>query len=835
MSGYPDRVRALIFFGARDVERDMQTTIQDLRYAVRSILRARGFAAVAILTIALGIGANTAMFTVVHAVLLRPLPYAHPERLVMVWQDLRARGGPADEWATPGNYADWRREAGLFQQIAVISGWRPTLTGDAEPEPVTGEQVSHEYFSVLGIRPIAGRAFTQEDDVPNARRVVVVGHGLWKRRFGGDVSAVGRTIRLGGEPHEIVGVLPEGFRPIVAGAAEIWRPLRINTASPARGAVVLRAIARLPDGVTIERAQAGASALAKRLEAAYPEFNEKTDFNLTPLHDRVVGDIKPGLMAVFGAVGFVLLIACANMANLLLARGSARGRELAVRVALGATRARVIRQLLTESVLLAGIGGAVGLVFGVWAVGGLVSLAPSNAPRVNEVGLDATVFAFAALLTLATGVAFGLAPALQSSRTGVADALKDAARGGSGMGGRAIRRTLVVAEIALALILLTGGALLLETFVRLQSADLGFNPENVLVGSVNPPRVSYDTPPKLRALYDQVLEKAAALPGVQKAALASVLPLSGDSDTSFSIEGRPAPATQSETPITWYRQVSAGYFDAMGMTIRRGRAFAAGEPAPSVVVNETFVRTFFPREEPLGRRVRFSEAPADPVVHDHRRRGRREGPRRPRGGEGGDLHSVLAPHRARHRRDSEEREPCPARGAAEGGGVVGGSQHPGFRHHDAVGDGRRFDRAAEIRRDAGRRLRRAGVGPGGDRPLRCDGVCRLAADDGDWRQDGAWRNARRGVSAGNQGRPAARCARHRARRRRIAPRGAVAHRVALRRAAGQSHDARPDRSRAAIRVGVRQLRPGAPRDACGSDGRDSIALGACLRKACTLL
>ena len=608
----------------------MQTTIQDLTYAVRSILKARGFAAVAILTIALGIGANTAMFTVVHAVLLRPLPYAHPERLVMVWQDLRARGGPADEWATPGNYADWRREAGLFQQLAVISGWRPTLTGDAEPEPVTGEQVSHEYFSVLGIPPIAGRAFTQEDDVPNARRVVVIGHGLWKRRFGGDVSAVGRTIRLGGEPHEIVGVLPEGFRPIVAGAAEIWRPLRINTASPARGAVVLRAIARLPDGVTLERAQAGASALAKRLEAAYPEFNEKTDFNLTPLHDRVVGDIKPGLMAVFGAVGFVLLIACANMANLLLARGSARGRELAVRVALGATRARVIRQLLTESVLLAGIGGAVGLVFGVWAVGGLVSLAPSNAPRVNEVGLDATVFAFAALLTLATGVAFGLAPALQSSRTGVADALKDAARGGSGMGGRAIRRTLVVAEIALALMLLTGGALLLETFVRLQSADLGFNPENVLVGSVNPPRVSYDTPPKLRAFYDQVLEKAAALPGVQKAALASVLPLSGDSDTSFSIEGRPAPATQSETPITWYRQVSAGYFDAMGMTIRRGRAFAAGEPAPSVVVNETFVRTFFPREEPLGRRVRFSDASADPwftiigVVADAKARGARE-------------------------------------------------------------------------------------------------------------------------------------------------------------------------------------------------------------------
>jgi putative ABC transport system permease protein len=608
----------------------MHTTIQDLTYAVRSLLKARGFAAVAVLTIALGIGANTAMFTVVNAVLLRPLPYANPGRLAMVWQDLRARGGPADEWATPGNYADWRRETTLFQQVAVISGWRPTLTGDAGPEPIPGEQVSHEYFPVLGISPIAGRAFTPEDDVPNARRVVVIGHGLWKRRFGGDASAVGRTVTLNGEPHEIVGVLPEGFRPIVSGAAEIWRPLRINTAAPARGAVVLRAIARLPDGVTLERAQAGATALAKRLEATYPQFNEKTGFNLTPLHDRVVGDIKPGLIAVFGAVAFVLLIACANIANLLLARGSSRGRELAVRVALGATRRRVIRQLLTESVLLAGIGGAAGMLLGIWAINALVSLAPSSAPRLNEVGLDATVFAFAALLTLATGVACGLVPALQSSRSGVTHALNDAARGGSGVAGRAVRRALVVAEIALALMLLTGGALLLQTFVRLQAADLGFDPENVLVGFVNPPRASYDSREKRRALYDQLLEQASALPGVQKAALASVLPLSGDSDTSFSIEGRPAPLSQSETPVTWYRQVSAGYFDAMGMTMRRGRVFKTGEPAPSVVVNETFVRTFFPREEPLGRRVRFGGEAADPwftiigVVADAKARGARE-------------------------------------------------------------------------------------------------------------------------------------------------------------------------------------------------------------------
>ncbi len=609
----------------------MHATIQDVRYAMRSILKARGFAAVAILTIALGIGATTAIFTVVNALLLRPLPYAHPERLVMVWQDLRARGGPPDEWATPGNYADWRREPGIFQQIAVVTGWRPTLIANGEPEPLPGEQVSHEYFSVLGVSPMLGRNFAAGDDVPNARRVVLIGNGLWKRRFGGVASAVGRVIALGGEPHEIIGVLPAGFRPIIASAAEIWRPLRINTANPIRGAVVLRAIARLPENTSLDRAQAAATDLAKRLEAMYPEFNEKTGFTLTPLQERVVGDVRPGLIAVFGAVGFVLLIACVNIANLLLARGSARGREIAVRAALGASRQRVVRQLLTESILLAACGGALGVLVSVWAVDGLVVLAPANAPRVSEVGLDTTVFAFAALLTMVTGVAFGLVPALQSSRTDVAHALNDAARGGAGVGGRAMRRALVVSEIALALTLLTGGALLLETFVRLQSADLGFDPRDVLVGSVNPPRTTYDTRPKYIAFYDQVLEKARAIPGVQKAALASVLPLSGDSDMNFSIEGRPAPTSQSETPVTWYRLVSAGYFDAMGMRLRRGRVFVDREAAPSVVVNETFARKYFPGEDPIGRRVRFSDdspwSSIIGIIADAKARGAREAPK----------------------------------------------------------------------------------------------------------------------------------------------------------------------------------------------------------------
>jgi putative ABC transport system permease protein len=582
----------------------MHSTLQDLRYAVRMFFRNPGFALVAIFTLALGIGANTAIFTVVNALLLKPLPYADPDRLVMVWQDFRARGGPADEWATPGNYVDWRGQTDVFEQVAVIGGWRPALTDGTEPESLVGELVSHEYFSVLGINPVIGRTFRREDDVPNAPRVAIIGEGLWKRRFGGEATAVGRTVMLSGEPHEIIGVVPSNFRPIVAATADIWRPRQLNTANPSRGAITLRAVARLNAGLSLERAQAAASALAQRLEAAHPEHNDKVGFLLQPLHDRIVGDFKPGLLALVGAVAFVLLIACANIANLLLARGSSRGRELGIRLALGAGRARMVRQLLTESVLLATAGGVAGLLLGLWAVDALVAVAPDSAPRLSEIRLDTTVLAFTAALTVATGIVFGLAPAVQSSRDDVTQSLKEGGRGGASAGGRTLRRALIVVEVALALVLLTGGGLLLQTFVRLQNTDLGFNPKNVLVGAVNPPRTAYDTAAKHRAFYDQMLEKVSAIPGVEKAAVASVLPLSGDSDTNFSIEGRPGPRTAAEAPITWYRLVSASYFDTMEMTLLRGRLFEPREAAPSVVVNETMVARYFPGEDPLGRRIR---------------------------------------------------------------------------------------------------------------------------------------------------------------------------------------------------------------------------------------
>ena len=598
----------LLAIGSAGDVLDMQTTLQDLRYALRVLSRTPGFTAVALLTLALGIGANTAIFTVVNALVLRPLPYGEPNRLVMVWQDWRARGGPQDEWASPGNFADWRTKKDLFEDVAAIGGWRPTLTGGTEPEPVPGEQVAHEYFRILGVAPALGRDFRTEDDVPNAPRVALLGDSLWKRRFGGDRAIVGRIITLSGEAHEVIGVLPAGIRPVVNAQAEIWRPLRINTATPSRGSVTLRVVGKLAAGLDPERAQAAASTLARQLQTQYPDYNEKVDFFIQPLHERVVGDIRPGLLALLGAVAFVLLIACVNIANLLLARGSSRGRELAVRAALGAARGRVIRQLLTESLLLALAGGMAGVLLGVWAVEGLVALAPANAPRVSEIGLDPRVFGFAAGLTLVTGLLFGLVPAIQAARSGMAGSLKDGARGSSGTAGRGLRRVLIAAEVALALVLLTGGGLLLQTFVRLQNADLGFNPTNVLVGAINLPRVSYDTTEKQRVFLQQLLDRASALPGVEHAALSSILPLGGDNDTSFSIEGRPEPNSRSEQPVTWYREVSAGYFDTMGMTIVKGHPVAAGESLPSVVVNETFVRRFFSSEEPIGRRVRWQDS-----------------------------------------------------------------------------------------------------------------------------------------------------------------------------------------------------------------------------------
>jgi putative ABC transport system permease protein len=597
------------------------------------LLRSPAFSTVAIVTLALGIGANTAIFSVVHALLLRPLPYPEPNRLVMVWQDLSARGERSDEWASPGNYVDWRASRDLFAGVTAVQGWQPTLTGRGAPEPLVGEQVTPDYFDVLRVPPAIGRAFRSEEMIPNAPRVAIVSHALWQRQFGGDANVLGTRVVLGGLPHEIVGVMPAGFRPAVIRTAEIWRPRQFDAANPSRGAIVLRVVARLQDGLTNGQAQAAAGVLAQQLERAHPDTNARVGIRIVPLHEQVIGGYRLALIVLLGAVAFVLLIACANIANLLLARASTRAREFAVRMALGAGRGRVVRQLLTESLLLASAGGALGLLVGVWGIAALTAIAPEGAPRVNEIALNGNVLAFSLLLTLATGVVFGLVPALQSSRPRVSSSLREGTRSIRGPSGNGTRRALIVLEVAVALVLLVGGGLLMRTLLRLQAVDLGFDPRSVLVGQVLPPQTKYPSAAARVAFYDQLLERVSALPGVQRAALSSVIPLDGDSDMDVLVEGRPLPQTSVEATTTWYRLVSAGYLQTMGIALRSGRDIAPGEAVPVVVVNETAARRYWPGEDPIGRRVRFGAQPDAPwftvigVAGDVRMGGAREGGR----------------------------------------------------------------------------------------------------------------------------------------------------------------------------------------------------------------
>jgi putative ABC transport system permease protein len=589
--------------------------LQDVRYAARVMMRSRGVTLVAVATLALGIGANTAIFSVVNALLLRPLPYNDADRLVMVWQDLRARGGPATEWSGPSQHFDWKADRDVFENLASIRGWNASLGGGAAlPEAISGEQTTFEYFDVLGVPPALGRTFRHEDDIPNAPRVVVLSHALWTDRFGGEPAAVGRMVSINGENHEIIGVMPAGFTPAWVTDAKLWRPLRMNPVNPSRNSAVNHTIGRLKSGITIEQARANLATLARTLEREHPDSDTGKGINPVPLQEQKVGSVKPALFVLQGAVAFVLLIACVNIANLLLSRASGRMREIAVRRALGADRRRIVRQLLTESVLLSLLGGGLGVLIGVWGVTVLKAIAPEGTPRIEEVGIDTTVLAFAALLSVATGIVFGLVPAIHAAGDMFASALKQGGRGQMGDGGGRSRRALIVAELALALMLLVGGGLLLRTFLALQSADLGFNPDHVITGFVLPPPAVYKTDPQRMAFYDAVLARTAALPGVKQAAISSVIPLGGDSDTDFLIEGRPAPTRSSDALITWYRVVSANYFAAMEIPLKRGRSITDREALPTVVINETAAKRFWPGEDPIGRRIRFGDTPWFTIV-----------------------------------------------------------------------------------------------------------------------------------------------------------------------------------------------------------------------------
>ncbi|HSB12440.1 MAG TPA: ABC transporter permease [Blastocatellia bacterium] len=599
----------------------METVWQDVRYAFRMLYKNRSFTAVAALALALGIGANSAIFSVVNSVLFRPLPYRDPQRLVMIWENHQQRGGPEREWASPADLRDWREQPQSFDNVAGLLGWGPTMTGRDEPEDLQGAAVSYDTFSMLGVAPALGRGFTAEEDRPGSGRVAVLSHRLWQRRFGSDASIIGKSITLGGESYGVIGVMPRGFTFPLLNATEIWTtagPLLDGLKGCDRGCVILRVIAKLKDGVSLDAARAEMSALAARTAQQYPDSNDGVGTTLVPLHEQLVGNVRLPMLVLLGAVALVLFIACTNVANLLLARAATREKEVAIRAALGASRGRLIRQHLTESVVLAGVGGAFGMLVAFWMVDVLVSFAPKGTPRLEEIAVDRSVLGFTLGVALLTGLAFGLAPALLSSKTNFDSALKEGGRDvRSSSRGNRVRAALVVSEVSLALMLLVGAGLLIKSFLNLQQVDPGFNPEGLLRVDVGLPRTRYSERAKTAAFFKQLVDRVSALPGVEAAGSVSTLPLSGGgTDSSFLIEGQPQPEPNRE-PVAHYAKVTPDYFRAMGIRLLKGRVFSDADSADSprtALISEEMARRYFPGEDPLGKRLLFGSKDRREIV-----------------------------------------------------------------------------------------------------------------------------------------------------------------------------------------------------------------------------
>ncbi|MFL6203584.1 MAG: ADOP family duplicated permease [Thermoanaerobaculia bacterium] len=578
---------------------------QDLRYAFRQLAKSPGFTLIAILTLALGVGATTSIFSVVDGVLLRPLPFPDPDRLVRVYP-LSEEGEPSA--ISVLNYLDWRKQSRTVEAASLLDTGSVNLTGTGgEPERLSGAWVSPEFFSVIKAPLLAGRGFATGEDRPEAPNVVVLSEELWKRRFGGDRGLVGRTIHLDGKPCTVVGIAGRKRWPSIA---DLWLPFELSedAMSPGnRGAVYLSVVARLAPGIPIEKARAETRAIAARLAAQYPEDNTGFRMDVVGMQTYMTGDVRVPLLVLMGAVLLVLLIACVNVANLLLVRASGREAELAVRTALGAGRLRIIRQLLTESVVLSLLGGAAGVALAVWATRALVALAPERTPRLDEVGVDGPVLIFTLGVSLVTGLLFGLAPALKASRPDLGSVLKEGARGGKGRAAAAARSVLVVLETALAVLLLAGAGLLLRSFGALVDVDPGFEPEGALVFNLAPPESRYAEDAQLRQLASSLMERMERLPGVTATGAAAFgRPLDRSGFTlSFDVEGRPA-ALPGEEPAMRVALVTPGYFKALGLPLVRGRAFNERDrdgSVPVVVLTEAAVREYFPNEEPLGRRI----------------------------------------------------------------------------------------------------------------------------------------------------------------------------------------------------------------------------------------
>jgi len=579
----------------------MDTLRQDLVYALRRLCQTPGFTLVAVATLALGIGANSAIFSVVNAVLLRPLPYDEPDRLVRVWQTWKGKDAGV---YSPPNFLDTAAAASSFEGMAAADGGGVTLTDAGAPVRLEAASVSASFFDVLRVRPALGRAFTAEENDPGRSKVAVLGHSLWRDRLGADPSVVGRSIVLDREPHVVVGVAPQGFA--FPEGTQIWRPLeydeRFRTKS--RGAWYLTVIGRLRPGATVASAGHEVAAIAAGLARQHPDANEGVGAAVVPLHTSLVGDVRTALLLLLGAVGLVLLIACVNVANLLLARVAARETEIAIRTALGAGRGRLLRQLLTESVLLGAIGGAAGVALAALSLDTLLALQPQGVPRLGEVGIDRTVLAFAAALSLATGLLFGVFPSLQMTRRATAQALREGSRGLLGGRGHRLRGSLVVGQIALAMMLLAGAGLLVRSFARLRAVDPGFRRESALTFRISLPETAYAEDSRRTWFHDELQGRLGALPGVLSVGGVTGLPLSGvQFDISFEVEGRP-PLPPAQQPSMETRVATPGYFATMGIPVGRGRGFEAADDghAPQVVLlSEAAVRRYFPGEDPLGK------------------------------------------------------------------------------------------------------------------------------------------------------------------------------------------------------------------------------------------
>ena len=592
----------------------MDALIRDISYSLRRLRKSPGFTAIVVITLALGIGANTAIFSVVNTVLLRALPYRAPGELVSIEHFYPSLNGMEAPVSAAG-FRDYRDKTSSFESVAVEARFGANLTGSGDPERVPGARVSGDWFHVLGVAPLLGRTLQRDDDQPGREHVVVLSHGIWTRLFAAKPSAVGQSIELNGEPYQIVGVMPEGFYSFFARNADLFVPLALDATAYTAGYTneYLSLSARLKAGVSAARAQAEMTTFAENLKRANPnQFSPKWTLKVRSLDDLSTGRIRPALLVLLGAVGLVLLIACANVANLLLARAAIRIKEIAIRAALGADRASLIRQLLIESVLLAVLGGALGLAVAGWSVRSLVALNP-NLPRANEVGVDGHVMLFTLLLSVGTGLLFGLAPALQISRTNLQETLKDGSRSGAAdFAGRGVRRGLVVAEVALSLTLLVGAGLLIKSVGKLENVDPGFDPHGVLVFNLNLPTVKYGNDTTRRLFIDQLLPRLQAIPGVRAAGLTTVIPFGGGwSTSSFNIEGLVVPPGQNG-PWGDNRIASTGFFSAMKVPLLRGRLFEATDGAsapPVVVIDEQFVKKYFQNTNPIGKRIYFGAQP----------------------------------------------------------------------------------------------------------------------------------------------------------------------------------------------------------------------------------